>query len=154
MRSREQPGWASSPLSCQRYYYKGLAAKVICYAFPGVGPMQITPIEYLRGDYRDWSGDWDGDFDYLDGVLQRHDWGDYDHATLHAQLLGWFGEHRLDWKISVLPSFRGQITPTRYRVPDLSIYRREMGEGVPTATTVPLVVVEILSPEDTVMRLA
>jgi hypothetical protein len=46
---------------------------------------------------KDWPGDWEGDFDYLDGDLQQHDYRDYDHATLHTRLSSWFGGHRLDW---------------------------------------------------------
>jgi hypothetical protein len=30
--------------------------------------------QYLNEDYKDWAGDWEWDFDHLDGNLQRHDW--------------------------------------------------------------------------------
>jgi hypothetical protein len=32
--------------------------------------------QYLNEDYKGWPDDWEGDFDYVDGKLQRHDWGD------------------------------------------------------------------------------
>jgi hypothetical protein len=42
--------------------------------------MELTPDEYLNGTFKEWPGDWEGDFDYVDGALVRHDWGDSPHS--------------------------------------------------------------------------
>ena len=116
--------------------------------------MQLTPEEYLHGVYKEWPGDWEGDFDYVDGQLQRHDWGDYPHSRMHSELLGWFGQHDRDWHIRVLPSLTLEITPTRFRVPDLVIFDRSINAETFTRRLAPLVVMEVLSPEDTMMHVA
>ena len=78
--------------------------------------------QYLNQDYKDWPGDWEGDFDYVDGNLRRHDWGDLAHGEMHERLIGHFSQQREKLNIRVLPSFTLQITPTRFRVPDLVIF--------------------------------
>ena len=55
-------------------------------------------------------------------------------------------------KIRVLPSLTIQITPTRYRVPDITVYDRDISQETPAVSTAPLLIVEILSPEDTMMH--
>lgn len=113
--------------------------------------MELTPEEYLEDVFKRWPGDWEGDFDYVDGSLIRHDWGDSPHGRLHAQLMGVLGLSKPGF--SVLPSLTLQITPTRFRVPDLVIYDHPDYTEV-EMTTPPLVVIEILSPEDTMMHVA
>lgn len=112
--------------------------------------MELSPDEYLKDVFKHWPGDWEGDFDYVDGTLVRHDWGDGPHARLHAQLMGVLALR--EPSISVLPSLTLQITPTRFRVPDLVIYDRPLTAEEFEMTMPPLVVIEILSPEDTIMR--
>jgi hypothetical protein len=36
--------------------------------------MELSPDEYLKNAFKQWLGDREGDFDYVDGVLVRHDW--------------------------------------------------------------------------------
>jgi hypothetical protein len=78
--------------------------------------------QHLIEDYKGWPGDWEGDFDYVDGKLQRHDWGDLAHAEMHERLIGHLSERRTKSNMQVLPSFTVQITPTRFRVPHLVIF--------------------------------
>jgi Uma2 family endonuclease len=111
--------------------------------------MELSPDEYLKNAFKQWLGDREGDFDYVDGVLVRHDWGDGPHARMHAQLMGVLTLS--EPCISVLPSLTLQITPTRFRVPDLVIYDHpDETEG--EMAMPPLVVIEILSPEDTILH--
>jgi len=116
--------------------------------------MELSPDEYLKNVFKQWPGDWEGDFDYVDGVLVRHDWGDSPHARMHTELLGWFFNHEHEWSIRGLVSLTLQITPTRFRVPDLVLYDREVNAKTFEMTMAPLVVMEVLSPEDTVMLVA
>jgi Uma2 family endonuclease len=99
-------------------------------------------------------GDWEGDFDYVDRKLQRHDWRDLAHAEMHERLIGHFSEQGEKSKIIILPSFTLQVTPTRFRVPDLVLIDRNIPSKEITKTSVPLAVIEVLSPEDTLMRVA
>jgi Uma2 family endonuclease len=103
--------------------------------------------------HKGWDGDWEGDFEYLEGILQRHDWGDYAHALMHSQLLAALPKMGFGSKIYVLPSLTIQITPTRFRVPDIAIFDTLVRNEKPVVTTPPWVVIEILSPEDTFMNL-
>jgi hypothetical protein len=40
------------------------------------GPEKLTPEAYLRDAHKIWPGCDEGDFDYVDGYVVRHDWGD------------------------------------------------------------------------------
>jgi Uma2 family endonuclease len=110
--------------------------------------------QYLREDYKSWPGDWEGDFDYMDGRLERHDLGDLRHGEMHERLIGHFSEQGERSRLRVLPSFTLQITHTRFRVPDLVIFDRNIPHKGITKMSVPLVVIEVLSPEDTLMNVA
>jgi Uma2 family endonuclease len=105
----------------------------------------LIPVEeYLRTSYRP-------DCDYVDGEVQERNFGEFDHATLQAALIAWFHGRRREWNILVLPEQRVQVSPARFRIPDVSIlagdYSREPIVRVP-----PLVCIEILSPEDRMGR--
>jgi Uma2 family endonuclease len=108
--------------------------------------------QYLNEDYKDWPGDWEGDFDYVDGKLQWHDWGDLAHGEMHERLIGHFSQQREKSNIRVLPSFTLEITPTRFRVPDVVIFGGDVPHKEITKASVPLLVIEVLSPEDTLMH--
>jgi Uma2 family endonuclease len=98
--------------------------------------------EYLKSDYQP-------DREYIDGEVVERNLGEYDHGSLQAALVLWFGNRQREWKIRVVPELRVQVSPTRYRVPDVTVLDR----NVPIEQIVthpPLIVIEILSPEDTV----
>jgi Uma2 family endonuclease len=71
---------------------------------------------------------------------------------MHTQLIGVLAMR--EPKLSVLPSLTLQITPTKFRVPDLVIYDRRMDAAEFEMTMPPLVVIEVLSPEDTMIHVA
>jgi hypothetical protein len=110
--------------------------------------------QYLKEGYKDWAGDWEGDFDYVGGKLQRHDWGDLARAEMYGRLIGHFSEQGERSRIRVLPSFTLQITPTRFRVLDLVVFDGDILPKEIQKTSVPLVVIEVLSPGDTLMHVA
>lgn len=96
---------------------------------------------YLAADYHP-------DVDYVDGVLEDRHVGEKDHAKLQlkiARLLDLLGGY------FVTIETRIRISDTRYRVPDVCVYHKEPDEQVFTAP--PLLVVEILSPEDRMSRM-
>jgi Uma2 family endonuclease len=77
--------------------------------------------------------------------------GEFEHAAIQAFLTGWFFQHRQEWQLYVLPEMRIRVGSERVRVPDLCLVLREQPvERV--LSRPPLAVVEILSPEDRVLR--
>jgi Uma2 family endonuclease len=104
----------------------------------------ISVDEYLRSSYRP-------DCDYVDGRIEERNLGEYDHAALQGELIIWFGQHREEWNIRVLPEQRVQVSPTRFRVPDICLlFRDEPVEQI--LRKPPLACIEILSPEDRLSR--
>jgi Uma2 family endonuclease len=96
--------------------------------------------EYLTTAYRP-------DREYIDGVIEERNLGEYDHANLQTAIAAWFAARRREWDIRVVVEQRIQVSETRYRVPDVAVFRREQKiEQIFTAP--PLIIVEVLSPED------
>ena len=78
--------------------------------------------------------------------------GEHDHAAWQAAIQRWFFAHDREWNIEVLPELRVQVSPSRFRVPDVAVLdcNRPVEQ---IATHPPIAVFEVLSPEDTVRRL-
>jgi Uma2 family endonuclease len=105
---------------------------------------RISVAEYLRNVYRP-------DCDYLDGELQERNLGEYDHAAVQLAVASWFWNHRKEWGIRVVPEQRVQVSPTRFRIPDVCVLSRALPiEQI--ITHPPMICIEILSPEDTLQR--
>jgi Uma2 family endonuclease len=104
----------------------------------------VSLYEYLHSDYQP-------DVDYVDGVLEERSLGEHNHADLQTELAVLFRNHRNEWKVKAVVEQRVQLSPTRYRVPDLCIlpgtWKRE-----PIVTAAPLLCIEILSSEDRLNR--
>ena len=105
----------------------------------------VSVSEYLKSSYRP-------DCDYVEGRVEERNVGEHDHAALQAALILWFGEHQQEWNIEVLPEQRVQVSPTRFRVPDVCLVSLDQPvEQI--LTKPPLACIEILSPEDTMRRM-
>jgi Uma2 family endonuclease len=110
-------------------------------ALPALVPVQ----EYLHTAYRP-------DCDYVDGVLVERNVGEKSHAKLQKQLLLYLEERRRQWDIFVIQETRIQVSPTRYRVPDVCVIAGpEPDEEI--FTQPPFLCIEILSPEDRMSRM-
>jgi Uma2 family endonuclease len=106
--------------------------------------MPIPANDYLHTSYTP-------DCDYIDGEIQERNLGELDHAEVQGALIQWFRNHAKEWNIRALAELRMQITPTRFRVADVClISRNEPAEQV--LLRPPIVVIEVLSPEDRVSR--
>jgi len=110
-------------------------------------PTQRVPLEeYSKTVY-------EPDVDYVDGVLEERNVGELDHADLQfhvATLLA--GLRRKDGKkFAVYPELRLAVSGTRRRISDVCVFFERPQEQVPSVQ--PLVVLEILSPEDGLSRL-
>ena len=102
----------------------------------------ISVNEYLTHGYRP-------DCDYVEGRIEERNAGEHDHAALQAALVLWFGQHQQEWNIEVLPEQRIQISPKRFRVPDVCLVSVSRDHSIPftSAAIVPLATrAEIRSP--------
>jgi Uma2 family endonuclease len=99
--------------------------------------------EYLATSYSP-------DCEYIDGVIQERNLGEIEHSFLQALLGTLFTVNSEKWGVFGLPEQRVKISPTRFFVPDLCVV--PLGTWEKIVVTPPLIVIEILSPEDTLRR--
>lgn len=104
----------------------------------------VTVEEYLHTSYRP-------DCDYVNGVVVERNFGEKEHSLSQAFLATWFHQHRREWNIIVLTEQRVQAAKTKFRVPDVTLVRRE-DDFSRIVTDAPLLCIEILSPEDRMAR--
>lgn len=91
------------------------------------------------------------DAEYVDGKIEERPMGEYDHAAWQAAIQRWFFLNEQQWNVDAVPELRVQVSPTRCRVPDVTVL--DMKRAVEQViTTPPLAVFEILSPEDSMSR--
>src|SRR5712675_2456750 len=101
----------------------------------------LVPVEeYLRTTY-------DPDCDYVDGEVLERNLGERDHSTLQREFIFFFRSRQKTWKTFVFPEQRVQVSPTRFRVPDICVYVGEEPSDQ-IFRTQPFICIEILSPED------
>jgi len=92
------------------------------------------------------------DCDFVDGRIEERNVGEYDHSNVQKMILRVFLNHEADWDVEVLPECRMQITPSRFRVPDVMVLRQ--GQKVDRfVREAPLICIQVMSPEDTWKRL-
>jgi Uma2 family endonuclease len=105
----------------------------------------VSVREYLTTSYRP-------DCDYVDGRVEERNLGEFEHALLQTLLGQTFMNNRDAWDVLALTDVRVQVKATRFRVPDVTVLR----SGTPRErilTHPPLLVIEILSPEDRLSRM-
>jgi Uma2 family endonuclease len=99
----------------------------------------ISVEEYLSTEF-------EHDCEYVDGVIEERDLGEFEHAYVQGILVTLFNNHRGDWGVYALPEQRVQTQKTHFRVPDVAVLRvgsvRE-----PILTHPPLLVIEVQSPD-------
>ncbi len=102
--------------------------------------------EYLKTSFEG------SDCEYVDGEIVERNMGEWPHGNLQGRLGHLLWELRPRLGIQVAAEIRIQIHPRRYRVADLAVWRPGyIGERIPTAP--PFLVIEILSPEDRMVRM-
>ncbi len=87
------------------------------------------------------------DREYIDGELRERNVGKREHPRIQALLAAWFVQHEIAWSAFALTEQRVLVTPNRVRIPDVLLTSTE--PQTETLTCPPVLVVEILSPEDT-----
>ncbi len=107
-------------------------------------PLPVSVSEYLHTSYQP-------DCDYVDGVIEERNLGELDHAEVQGALLLYLNQHKREWGIRTVPEIRVQTSPTRFRIADICI----VSVAAPREQiiqTLPVAVIEVLSPEDRVPR--
>jgi Uma2 family endonuclease len=99
----------------------------------------VSVSEYLANSYRP-------DRDYVDGQLLERNVGEWDHSRLQALLLKQLLPYEDSAGLLAVPEQRVRVKASRFRVPDLCVVRGNPGEQI--LTLPPVLVIEILSPED------
>lgn len=102
--------------------------------------VQLSIGEYLNTSYRP-------DCEYIDGEVRERNVGKWEHSRLQVLMAIWFGSKESEWGVLAATEQRVRVSPTRVRIPDLILVRNEQQPEVTTEP--PLLVVEILSPDDT-----
>lgn len=95
--------------------------------------------EYLETTYRP-------DREYIDGEIRERNVGQWDHARVQWLLAGIFMQHERAWGVLGSTEQRTRVAATRVRIPDVVLVRA--GTQKQVLTNPPLLVIEILSPDD------
>jgi Uma2 family endonuclease len=107
---------------------------------PMPGATLVSIEEYLSSSY-------EPDCDYVDGVLEERNLGEYDHGNLQTALSAYLKYRARSWNVRVIVELRIRVSATRVRVPDICVILRDREiEQAPSKP--PLVCIEVLSPED------
>jgi Uma2 family endonuclease len=101
--------------------------------------LHIPLNEYLGISFRP-------DREYVDGEIRERNVGKYEHARVQALLARWFGNHEQEWGVQVVTEQRVRVSPTRVRIPDVALL--SLGSQPDVIVDPPLLVIEILSPDD------
>jgi Uma2 family endonuclease len=99
----------------------------------------ISVEQYLATSYRP-------DCDYVDGRIEERNFGEWDHSKLQAAITAYFYQRRKTWNISVAPEQRVQVSPTRFRIPDVCVVLGEPDSQI--FRQPPFICIEILSKDD------
>lgn len=109
-----------------------------------MAPMQtglLVPVEkYLSTSYRPGR-------EYLDGFVLVRNSGEQDHSALQSFLIIYLGNRQKEWGIRVFPEQRVQVTPRRFRVPDICVVSGARPQEQ-IFTHPPFLCIEILSKDD------
>jgi Uma2 family endonuclease len=102
--------------------------------------------EYLKTSF-------DGpDCEYLDGEIVERNMGELEHADVQTTLAYLLRQLRRSLGIRVTTEIRVRISPTRYRVADVAVWRDDnIGKRIPKVP--PFLAIEIRSPEDRITRM-
>ena len=105
-----------------------------------MGIAHCTLAEYLDVDFRP-------DREFIEGEIRERNVGKTEHARVQALLAAWFANHEDEWGIEVGTEWRVGVAEDRVRVPDLAIVYA--GPKPDVLVDPPLLIIEILSPDDT-----
>jgi Uma2 family endonuclease len=100
----------------------------------------VTLEQYLSTSYRP-------DVEFIDGELKERPVVQWAHGRLQILIGNWFGAHEDDWGVIVAAEIRTKVSASRVRLPDIVVVPAGPQPGM--LVEPPLIVIEILSPDDT-----
>ena len=103
--------------------------------------MLVSVQEYLATAYRP-------DRDFVDGEVRERNLGELEHSLLQLATGSWFWNRKDEWNVLPVVEQRVQVAANRFRVPDVAVLRGNQPRQ-PIITIPPLIVIEILSKDDT-----
>ena len=110
---------------------------------PLLGETLISVEQYLATSYRP-------DCDYVDGRIEERNLGEFDHSSAQTAIAVYFGSRKKQLDITVVVEQRVQVSPTRFRIPDVCVVLGKTTEQI--FRTPPFLCIEVLSPEDRMKR--
>jgi len=102
---------------------------------------QISLDEYLNTSF-------EPDREFVDGVLVERNVGTPPHGRLQLIVGSYFRQYRKSHRIEAFTETRLRVAPRRHRIPDVLLVEAPYQSGK-VITDVPVVTVEIKSPDDT-----
>ena len=106
----------------------------------------MTVEDYLRTSFEG------PDCEFLDGEVVERNVGELPHGLVQGELVFLLRRVAPESGLTVVPEIRLQLSPTRFRVADVAVWRsRPIGSRIPTVP--PFLAIEILSREDRLTRL-
>ena len=106
----------------------------------------VSEEEYLTTTYRP-------DCDYVDGRLEERNLGERDHAFLQLIFGNIIMNNRKAWGVVAATDWRVQVRKSNYRIPDVTVLPVGSSKE-PILRQPPLLVIEILSPRDTLKAMS
>ena len=103
----------------------------------------VSVEEYLSTSYSP-------DREFLDGRIVERNLGEKTHSAIQRNLIGWFWDRRKKLSVQAFPEQRVQVSPTRFRIPDITVIKTSQIQGE-IFTAPPHLCIEILSKDDTML---
>jgi len=107
---------------------------------------QISVSEYLSTTYRP-------DREYVDGEIVERNVGKKPHSRAQTLVAAFLSAHEAEWRIVSLVEQTVQVSPTRFRIPDVCALSADAPDE-DIITHPPFLCVEILSKDDTMISVA
>ena len=101
--------------------------------------VHVSLEEYLNTSY-------EPDCDYVDGILEERNVGQYRHSRTQTRLAIWLGSRENKHGRKVMVEQRVRVGRTRIRIPDICLIDRDDHDEVTQKP--PALCIEILSPDD------
>jgi Uma2 family endonuclease len=92
------------------------------------------------------------DREYIDGRIVERNLGELTHGRIQRRLIVYFDLRSKELGIEVVPEQRVQVSPTRFRVPDVTVVKTSQTIGQ-IFTAPPHLCIEILSKDDTMVSM-
>jgi Uma2 family endonuclease len=103
----------------------------------------ISVAEYLDTDFSP-------DREYIDGLIVERNLGEKTHSRIQRNLIILIDRVAKDVGIEVFPEQRVQVSPTRFRIPDVTVVKASQTQGE-IFRQPPHLCIEILSRDDTML---